>query len=132
MSLQSGVGAVRSSFELLIWEATLQLQKKIIISRLFDSNRAMTTFLFESSSSVSLREHPDIIVSDSWELNDEQRILMRAALDIWCSKGNVFLCELLNGLSDQNLSRLIQALTSWRDLKNQVSRFGPAYAEANA
>ena len=130
MSLQNGVGAARRSFELLILEATLQLQKKIIISRLFDSNRAMTTFLFESATSVSLREHPDIIISDSWELSDEQRILVRAALDIWCGSGNVFLWELLNGLSHQNFSRLILALARCRDLKNQVSRFDPAYAEA--
>lgn len=107
----------------------MKSQKKIIISRLFDSDHAMTAFLFEPATSTNLREHPDVLVFDSWDLKDEQRILVRAALDIWSSSGNVFLWELLNGLSDRNLSRLILALMSWRALKTQVSEFAPTHPE---
>ncbi len=109
----------------------MKSQKKIIISRLLDSDRAMTAFLFDPPTSQNLREHPDVLVSDSWELTGEQRILVRAALDIWSSSGNVFLWELLNGLTHQNLSRVILALVSWRELKTLNLEFAPTLAELN-
>lgn len=101
----------------------MKFQKKIIISRLLGSDHAMTTFLFESPTSTNLREHPYVLASESWELKDEERILVGAALDIWCGRGNVFLWELLNELNHQNLSRLIIALIHWRNLKTNVNEF---------
>jgi hypothetical protein len=106
-------------------EVILQSQKKIIISRLLDSDHAMIAFLFEPMASANLREHPDVLASDSWELKNEQRILVRVALDIWNGSGNVFLWELLNGLSHQNLSRLIFALISYRDLESLSQKSRP-------
>lgn len=114
---------------LLNQEIILKFQKKIIISRLLDSDHAMTTFLFESPTSVNLREHPYVLTAESWELKDEERILVGAALDIWCGRGNVFLWELLSELSPQNFSRLILALIHWRNLKIQVNGFAPTQAE---
>lgn len=43
--------------------------------------------LFDPPNSLRLRASPEIILSDVWELSDEQRILVLAALDIWDSYG---------------------------------------------
>lgn len=91
-------------------------QKKRIIFLLLDSDPALIEFLFDPPASLSLRAPPDIIISDSWELSDERRILLRAALDIWCGRGNVFFWELLNGLNRHHLARVIAAMIKWRDL----------------
>lgn len=101
-------------------------QKKIIISHLLASDEAMTSFLFEPPTSTSLRAHPNVLAYDSWELNDEQQLLVRAALDIWSGNGNVFLWELLSKLNRKSLSRLIEALEYWRDLKPPVEVSAPA------
>lgn len=109
----------------------MNLQKKIIISHLFGSDPALTTFLFEPTSLPRLRDNPDTLIFDSWDLNDEQRILVRAALDIWSKSGNVFLWEILDGLSHQNLTRLIFVLTRLRDFKNQTNELNSTYQEQN-
>lgn len=123
--------AVRRLLGLLFEEVILQSQKKIIISHLLGSNHALTAFIFEPTFHAQLRASPDAIIFDSWELNNEQRILIRAALDIWNESGNVFLWEILNGLSHQNLLRLILALISLRDLKTQLNGVNSRYQDQN-
>ena len=94
-------------------------KKKIAISHLFASDHALTAFFFEPTFSANLRAHPNTLIFDSWDLNNEQRILVRAALDVWNKSGNIFLWEILDGLNHQSLSQLILALISLRDLKAQ-------------
>ncbi len=57
---------------------SLKIQKKIIISHLFDFDPNMTAFLFEPMDSLNLRAHPEVIVFDSWEFSSENQILIRA------------------------------------------------------
>ena len=101
----------------------LMFQKKEIISRLYDFDQRMTNFLFEPLPLPCLRESPEILLHDSWELTHEEQILVRAGLDIWNCSGQVFLWELLNGLSELNLSRLIIALAEYRELKRPINKF---------
>ena len=100
----------------------MELQKRIIISRLLGSDKALTAFLFDPDTSLRLRADPDMLAFDSWELRPEQQILVRAALDIWDAKGNVFFWELLKGLDGIHLTRLIHSLESWRDLKSECNQ----------
>lgn|GEM_PF-3056725 len=95
----------------------MRIRKKAIIFHLLGSSPEVAKFLFATPAGEQLRDEPDALLFDSWELETEQRLLVGAALDIWSSKGNVFLWELLQGLSSQNLSRLIRALECWRDSK---------------
>ncbi len=81
----------------------------------------MLRFLFESTARPSLRERSEILLYESWELRSEQKIQVMAALDIWNGSGNVFLWQLLNGISEQNLVRVIFALTEWRRLKSSTA-----------
>ena len=70
---------------------------------------------------MQLRELPEELLADSWELDGEQRILVGAALDIWDDSGHVFLSELLNDLNEQNFRRLIFAANEYRALKERRS-----------
>lgn len=97
----------------------ISFQKKEIISRLLDYDQSTIDFLFEPVSPPCLRECPEILLEDSWELKSEQQILVRAALDIWSGSGNVFLWELINGLSEQNFAQLTGAITKYRKLKSE-------------
>lgn len=76
--------------------------------------------LFDSAD-LRLRDTPETIIADAWELSPERRILLLAALDFHSGQGNVFLSELLE-LNHQNLSRLIAALIMWRDSRGATDR----------
>ena len=102
-------------------QSQMGFQKKAIISRLFDFDQRMINFLFESTALPNLRDRPGILLNDSWELTPEQQILVRAALDIFSGSGHVFLWELLNRLSEQNLSRLILALIEYHKLEQPIN-----------
>lgn len=107
---------------MFIVEAVLKLQKKLIISHLLGSDPALMGLLFDPIDSTCLRDKPDALIFDAWELNAEQRILVLTAPDIWGAKGNVFVWELLKGLNDYNLSRFIGCLQKWRDLDSNAVR----------
>lgn len=94
---------------------------KRIISLLLGSDRALASHLFDSAHSLKLRDTPQAIINDSWELGYERRILLLAALDFHSGQGHVFLSELLE-LNHQNLSRLIATLIAWRDLRGATDR----------
>ena len=96
----------------------MKIQKKIIISRLFDFDQRKTAFLFDPIDSVQLREQPENILYDSWELCSEQQILVRAALDIWSRSGNLFLSELLDGLSHENTAKVISAIEYCKNIES--------------
>ena len=74
MAHLNSVGIVRSPFELSP-EAQLQSQKKVIISRLLDSDQKKIRILFESTRKANLRECPDVLLYKSWELVREDQIL---------------------------------------------------------
>lgn len=97
----------------------ISFQKKEIISRLLAYDQSTIDFLFEPTAAPCLREQPEILLEDSWELKSEQQILVRAALDIWSGSGNSFLWELINGLSENNLARLSIALFDCRELRRK-------------
>ena len=103
----------------------MKIQKKIIISHLFDSDQRLLTYLFEEPLSLNLRTHPNLIKAEVWELTSEQQTLVLSALDIWNGSGNVFLSDLLNNLETRNLYRLILALKDCHDLKTKCEQFNP-------
>jgi len=78
--------------------------------------------LFDSSR---LRTHAEDLMDDFWDLSHERRIMVRAALDIWDGKGNVFLWELLD-LNDERLASLLDAIKIY---KGQFARKGIAHLE---
>jgi hypothetical protein len=93
----------------------LTQKQKSVIFHLFDSEVRLKDFLFEPFGPPRLREKPEILLEDCWELPQEQQILVRAALDIWNGSGNVFLWELLRGLNEKNFGRLIFVLHRLRN-----------------
>jgi|GEM_PF-5623659 len=113
-----------------------QIQKKAVISRLLDFEPKKIDFLFEKDVDDRLRERSEILIEESWEFNQEDRVLIRSAIDIWSQTGLVFLSEIMN-LSEPNLNRLLKAIQQARiegvtqyeesnmeqaDKKNQVRR----------
>lgn len=82
-------------------------RKRMAISRLFAFDPGLEAYLFDSSN---LRSRPEVLMDDAWELSVEQRILLRAALDIWNGRGNVFLWELLNQMNGERIACLIEAI----------------------
>ncbi len=94
---------------------------KQIISLLLGSDRALMSHLVDSADSLKLRDTPQTIIADAWELSPERRTLILAALDFHSGQGNVFFSELLE-LNHQNLSRLIAALIAWRDFRGATDR----------
>ena len=99
------------------------VQKKMIISRLFDFDPSMMAFLFDPIDSVYLRADPDLILFDSWELSPEKQLMVRAALDIWSNSGNLFLWEISNGLGQDNIFRIYSAVTKYKSLQDKNSDF---------
>ena len=77
----------------------------------------MIAFFFDPIHSLNLRARPEVILFDSWEFDREKQILIRAALDIWSSSGNLFLWELLNGLSQENITKIYLALVNCKNLQ---------------
>jgi len=92
---------------------TSQREKKALISRLLGSDPRITGFLFESPEESVLRDRPERLLQDIWELESEDRVLVRAALDIWSGSGQVFLAELLD-LNEPAFSRLLTAIQQAR------------------
>ena len=98
----------------------MQKQKKIIIFRLLDSDPGLTSFLFEEPTVLRLRSSPAEIANDTWELSNQDQILIRVALDIWSGQGNAFLWEVLKGLNQDALARLALCIASYRDLQIEM------------
>ena len=94
--------------------------KKEIIFRLFDSDQRMIGFLFEPDNELNLRERPETLLEDAWDLPPECRVLVRTALDIWNGSGNVFLWELLNHLSYQGFHRMVLALSQAKAIEKSL------------
>lgn len=88
----------------------------------------MLTFFFDPIDTNELRERPDYLLNDSWEFGSEKQILIRAALDIWSSSGNLFLWELLDRLSKENTEKVILALENYKrietnsDIQNSLGK----------
>lgn len=74
------------------------------------------THLFDSRASIHLRDTPQKIVANAWDLDSDQRTLILAALDFHCGYGNALLSEVLT-LNVKNLSQVINALILWRSMK---------------
>jgi len=89
------------------------LEMRTLISRLLDSDPGITTFLFESPRQTELRDSPARLLENTWELENEDRVLVRAALDLWNGSGQVFLSEALT-LNEPAFSRLLTALRQTR------------------
>lgn len=116
-----GAAAAINQFTLSSLEALVPSCGKRIISLLLGSDRELLSHLFDSAAAARLRDTPQTIMADAWELRPERRTLLLAALDFHSGQGNVFLSELLE-LNHQNLSRLIAALIAWRDLRGATDR----------
>lgn len=85
-------------------------RKKIIISLLLESSPKLSDYIFEPKTDFSLRDFPEDIMSQCWELSSEDKLLARVILDIWCGHGNVFLSEILSGLNPRNRQLVLFAL----------------------
>ena len=109
--------AAKKQFRLLLSEAQVRSCGIQTISLLLGSDQRLRDHLFDSADPLRLRDTPQTIAADAWELNLERRVLVLAALDFHSGQGNVFLSELLK-LNPKNLSRLINALMAWRSLRD--------------
>lgn len=85
-------------------------RKKIVISLLLESSPKLSDYIFEPNTDFSLRDFPEDILSQCWELSSEDKLLVRVILDIWCGHGNVFLSEIFSGLSLRNRKLVLFAL----------------------
>jgi len=90
-----------------------QTQKKALIFRLLDFEPWKIDFLFEKGVADRLRERSEILIDESWEFNQEDRILIRSAIDLWSQTGLVFLSEIMN-LSEPNLNCLLSSIQQAR------------------
>lgn len=88
-------------------------EKKALISHLLGTDPRITGFLFESPEASELRDRPERLLENIWELESEDRVLIRAALDIWSGSGLVFLAELL-ALREPAFDRVLTTLQHTR------------------
>ena len=93
---------------------TARLEKRDLISRVLDSDPRIATFLFATPQEIELRYCPARLLESNWELDREDRVLIRAALDFCNGTGHVFLSEVLT-LDDPAFNRLPEALQQSRN-----------------
>ena len=93
-------------------------KRKEIIFRFLATDPRVVTFLFESPEAIHLRASSRLIIDSLWDLNDEQRLLVRVALDIWDGSGHVSVGEALRLLSNKNFQTLLIALRKYRRTAN--------------
>ncbi len=98
-------------------ESCLALSNRIqAIHCLFGSDERLLYFLFHHKK-AELRELPRELIKEARHFSNEEFLLIRAAIDIWCSRGgNTKFCDILNILNDTNLLRLLAAVAKTRGL----------------
>jgi len=63
------------------------------LSQLLFDHQPLLDFLFGEER--KLRKRPGILRDDAWRFSDEERLLIRVALEMWSGSGHVQLWELL-------------------------------------
>ncbi len=81
---------------------------------LFESDERLLYFLFHHKK-LELRESASELLKEARCFSRGEFLMVQVALDIWCGEGHVKLPELLSGLDDQNLLRVIRAIAKVRE-----------------
>ena len=105
----------------MTWESANPGDKvlKEVIFRLFNSDERLVDFVFDAET-PRLRKRAGILKEDAWHFSDGEQILIRSALDFWSGSGHVNLWELLDGLDDENLKRVLRAIAELREIHDVI------------
>ena len=88
------------------------------IGIIFDHDEYLKEFLF-SHKRLEFRTSPEILIKEaSEELNRNDRLLFRSAMDIWNNSGGVRLQEILDNLDNEALLRLIGGILKLREIES--------------
>jgi hypothetical protein len=103
------------------WELANRGDKSLreVIFRLLDSDEHLVDFLFDQGT-PRLRKRAGILKEDAWCFSDGEQILIRAALEFWSGSGHVYLWELLEGLDNENLKRVLKAIAEVREIRDVI------------
>lgn len=85
------------------------------IHTLLNSEEFMLQFLLHHKH-YGLRLPARKLLIEAKDLNKEDRLLTRIAIDIWNGKGSVWLTEVLDDMDDENFIRFIKALLQYREI----------------
>jgi len=85
------------------------------ISILFRHDERLGRFFFHHRK-PSLRHPPDELLNEAYFFSQSELVLVKIALDLWCSQGGVRLTEILNILDDENLIAVIRSILRFREI----------------
>ena len=86
------------------------------ISLLLNHEERLLLFLFDPRE-PKLRKRAGILKEDAWNLETEDQLLVRAALDIWSGSGHLALWECLEQWESIHWIQLIRCLLTLKTLK---------------
>ena len=91
----------------------LQLYKSIAL--LLNDNESLLRFLFDPQE-PKLRKRAGILKEDSWDLEEEEQLLIRAALDLWSGSGHLALWECLERWDRSSWIQFILCMTELKEI----------------
>lgn len=98
----------------------MNLQRKLIVSRLLGQSQGALSFIFEDMEAGILRAGASHLREECWLFSHEERIMLWTALFILTGEGELFVTDLLR-LNERAYSSVISALNSTRNLPNLKS-----------
>lgn len=93
------------------WEKATDTERKLFfaISEIFDKDEKLLEFTFENKS-PRLREQAHKLIEEIKTHYPAKDLLLRIALDIWCSCGDVYLWELFEFLNQKEFKNVVKAI----------------------
>ena len=98
-------------------DAELKVARSIFL--LVDSDPRLLEFLFDPKK-LRLRKRAGVLRDEAWMFNDEEQLLLRVALDIWCGSGHVHLWELIEMWGVAGWFRFIRAIGELKSLPSST------------
>jgi hypothetical protein len=92
------------------WKEISSDEERLVeaISIALGRHRYLMGFLFEKKR-PRLKDEPQELIAKARGFSRGERLLIRVALDLWCSSGDVRVLELLGSLDDENFENVILA-----------------------
>ncbi len=94
-----------------IWLKASSVERNLLqsITMLVGNDQRLLTFLFDTDS-PRLRKRAGILKEESWQLNESEQLLVRAALDIWSGSGHLQFWEMLEKRDIETWQNFIGAI----------------------
>lgn len=91
------------------------LKRLEIVKIALSHHPKLIEFVFHPAK-PELRIDPDAMLKELGVLSGGERILVRFAMDIWCSSGRCQVGDFIYCLDSQNFAVVVDALLQWRKL----------------